>query len=214
MKKLIYLVTVVLFCSCSVTQYHTAKPLKKGEKQIVVGLDSYIAPTVQIIAKQGINNNFVSALPINPNLQFNWGTKKNKDRTISLSVLGQLSYAVNYGLVNNEDIKFSMSVRPEVGLLAVPLQNQEVSYWAKTPLLFTKEFGEKSSFTFSPSLLFAYTGYKYAVSKHQNVFFSSSFAFHYGNKGRLVVGFSFINFKNNFSQQLSIGYIFKFGSVK
>lgn len=219
MKTILTFIIITLLTSCSVTQYHTAKTLKKGEKQFIIATDSYVSPTIQLY----IQNNhpvqkkeyLIYMLPFYPALEFNWGTNKNKDRTIGLSIDGQLSYAVKYRLIGSDDSRFAMALRPEIGVFPISLTDQPQA-WLKVPLIMTKDIGKKGSFTFSPGVTFSFPGVEYN-QENQFIMLNSSFAFHYGKKNRVFIAYALQNINNSsflISQQASIGYIFKFGKIK
>ena len=211
-RKITIPVFLFLFSGCATNQYYTAKTLKKGERQVVVAGDSYLRPIVEAMSNTKKGDAILYSLPLGPSVQYNWGTNKKRDRTIALSVGGQLSYATKYQLIGSDKSTFSMAFRPQLGIASISGYTSDgQQLWMNTPFILTKEFGQKSSFTVSPGCLFSLPGWDYSNS-FQKAFFNTSIALHTGEKNRFFVAYSFMNARTelgNWANQLSIGYIIK-----
>jgi len=232
-KIIMYFIIILTLSNCQVGQYYTAKPLKKGEKQILVGLESMDLPgSIRALTKGDKYDRkevLLYSIPMYPTLHYTVGTKRNMDYSFELSLSGQFSYAMKYKILESEVRRYAMAVRPQIGLGLLPqnisrgISDLEASVWLKIPIIFTKEFGEKSSITGNVGYTFGFPGSSFAPQHTQNAFLFGSTSYHIGKKNKFFISLSFQNLKTttnnnlrfaNTSTQLAIGYIWKFGKIK
>ena len=217
----IFIIVVLFLSSCATNQYHTAKTLKKGEKQFVIAGDSYLRPIAHSIKNGKQSEALLFSLPLGPSLEYNWGTRKKVDFTVGLSTGGQVSFALKNMIYGNEDSKFSMSLIYKVGVATIPNYTSDgQQLWANLPFVFTYEFNKSNSLTISTGVILSLPGWNFGSNNQpefQRAFLNTSIAYHFGKKNRFFMAYSFMNVKTdlgNWANQASMGYIIKFGKPK
>lgn len=219
----VFMTSICFLTSCQMTQYHTAKSLKKGERAFVVGVDSRQSSAW---AKPASNREVwqrrvFHSMPFAPSIHCGWGTNKRFDHTFAYSIGNGFSYALKWQFLGDQDSKFAAAIRPEFGLNPFSLMRQiDRNAYAQFPLLLTFQPSDKHAFTVSPQFTFAFPGYRVSGATPaerylQEQFFSQSLSYHLGEKNKWV--FAFANtITDDFSLnvQLSVGRIWYFQGKK
>lgn len=213
----------LLISSCQMTQYHSAKTLQKGEKQLILGFDSWntpvlVKPAYSSAEKQG---KVFHSIPFFPQIQYNWGTRKRIDHSLVYAIQNGFSYATKIQVLGNAHSRFAAALRPEIGLQpwAWSFKAVQQQIWARLPLLLSYYPTPTSSITYSPTLTFSTPGYEYhrlfPEAGFQHVIQSHALNYRRGKRNQWILSYGLTRTKDEpISNQFSFGYSFRFGRKK
>ena len=155
---LIMLCAAVFLGGCAMTQMRNADILEKGEREFVLGLDSWNSPAWTNPPDGAWIHR---SIPFTPNFQFGFGSKGPLDHTFSYGIQRGFAYALGIGIFQHPESMFKAAVRPEFALQpwAGNFKAVDRNVYARIPLLISLFTSERLAFTYSPQLTFAFPGY-------------------------------------------------------
>ncbi len=186
---------------------YDARTMAKGKKNLSLRMDSHVQ--VDLFNDNILPESKIQGLiPFAPGIEYAWGSRRNVDMSLGLSVADGLSYGTKIRLSGKPGGRFATALYPK---LALGFGTEDAVFAFRVPFLFSVyDNKDRLSVTYSPA--FQFSSQELAGDSHLALY--NSLNVMAGKKNKICFSTSFVLAGKLAGMQTTIGYNLRFGKGK